>query len=80
MKRMFVALLASMIAGCAIVSFLASDVSAQSGGRRGADARCRHGGTVQGMYYCNLKHAPPGPWNNYNSTGRYKQRPGMENR
>jgi hypothetical protein len=41
-------ILSSMIAACAIVSFLASDASAQSSGRGGANARCRNGGTVQG--------------------------------
>jgi hypothetical protein len=35
-----------------------SDAYAQSWGRRGADARCRHGGTVNGVWYCNLKNAP----------------------
>jgi len=51
-----------------------SDAFAQSWGRRGGDVRCKNGGTVNGKWYCNLKHAPPGTWNNYNSTGRYKNR------
>jgi hypothetical protein len=42
--------------------------------------RCLNGGVVHGRWYCNLKHAPPGEWNNYRSTGRYKLRAGMQGR
>jgi hypothetical protein len=71
MRKVLVLIFGALV----VVSISAtSDAFAQSGGRRGADVRCRHGGTVQGKWYCNLKHAPPGPWNNYQSTGRYKQR------
>ena len=69
----------------AVVSTIAtiidvSDASAQSWGRRGANVRCTNGGVVQERWYCNLKNAPAGPWNNYRSRGRYKLRPGMEGR
>jgi hypothetical protein len=69
----------------AVVSAIAtiidvSDASAQSWGRRGANVRCTNGGVVQERWYCNLKNAPAGPWNNYRSRGRYKLRPGMEGR
>jgi hypothetical protein len=60
--------LSALIAVCAIVSTIGiTDASAQSWGRRGADARCKHGGSVEGRWYCNLKNAPAGPWNNNKS-------------
>ena len=77
MKKLMV-MMAAVSAIAAIIG--ASDASAQSWGRRGANVRCLNGGVVQGRWYCNLKHAPPGEWNNYRSTGRYKQRAGMQGR
>jgi hypothetical protein len=71
MKKLVV-MMAAVSAIAAIIG--ASDASAQSWGRRGANVRCTNGGVVQGRWYCNLKHAPPGEWNNYRSTGRYKLR------
>ena len=62
-----VVMMAAVSAIAAIIG--ASDASAQSWGRRGAGVRCLNGGLVQGRWYCNLKHAPPGEWNNYRSTG-----------
>jgi hypothetical protein len=75
MKKLVV-MMAAVSAIAAIIG--ASDASAQSWGRRGANVRCTKGGVVQARYYCNLKHA--GEWNNYRSTGRYKLRPGMQGR
>jgi hypothetical protein len=70
-----------MMAVSAIAAIIgASEASAQSWGRRSAGVRCTKGGVVQERYYCNLKHAPPGEWNNYRSTGRYKLRSGMQGR
>ena len=77
MKKLVV-MLAAVSAIAAMIG--ASDASAQSWGRRGANVRCTNGGVVQGRWYCNLKHAPPGEWNSYRSTGRYKSRPSMQGR
>jgi len=77
MKKLVV-MMAAVSAIAAMIG--ASDASAQSWGRRGANVRCTNGGVVQGRWYCNLKHAPPGEWNNYRSTGRYKVRHGMQGR
>ena len=77
MKKL-VLMMAAVSAIAALIG--ASDAFAQSWGRRGANVRCTHGGVVQGRWYCNLKHAPPGEWNNDRSTGRYKPRPAMQAR
>ena len=81
-KGVFMKKLVLMMAAVSAIAALigASDAFAQSWGRRGANVRCTHGGVVQGRWYCNLKHAPPGEWNNYRSTGRYKPRPAMQAR
>jgi hypothetical protein len=57
-----------------------SDASAQSWGRRGANVRCTNGGVVHERWYCNLKNAPAGPWNNYRSRRQYELRHGMNSR
>jgi hypothetical protein len=78
----FMKKLAVMMAAVSAIAAMigASDACAQSWGRRGANVRCTNGGVVQGRWYCNLKHAPPGEWNNYRSTGRYTLRHGMQGR
>jgi hypothetical protein len=81
-KGVFMKKLVVMTAAMSAIAVIigASDASAQSWGRRGANVRCTNGGVVQGRWYCNLKHAPPGEWNNYRSTGRYKARAGLQGR
>ena len=54
MKKLVV-VMAAVAAIAAMIG--ASDASAQSWGRRGANVRCANGGVVQGRWYCNLKHA-----------------------
>jgi len=81
-KGVFMKKLVVMMAVVSTIATIidASDASAQSWGRRGANVRCTNGGVVQERWYCNLKNAPAGPWNNYRSRGRYKLRSGMEGR
>jgi hypothetical protein len=77
MKK-FIVMLAVLAAIATIIEV--SDASAQSWGRRGANVRCTNGGVVHERWYCNLKNAPAGPWNNYRSRGQYELRHGMNSR
>jgi hypothetical protein len=81
-KGVFMKKLVVLIAMASVTAAIidVSDASAQSWGRRGANVRCTNGGVVHERWYCNLKNAPAGPWNNYRSRRQYELRQGMNSR